>query len=204
VVDKIDSSDLVIPICSRVLHFSEEPVSAHKQAALVDPVHPMEKRPLPNYCSDLSVVENAYRYSRPLQDLSTYLILYPSLHTPPLICATGVFEDKAHCDRQPTQNDMSETFMLRVKCDAAELHGRVARAMYELSRQRYLVAGKPMSNNAEVVECLLNAWKKEDAKRHSVEMTDNGDKVRYSWQELKNMMHTGPETRTLAAAWPKK
>jgi hypothetical protein len=51
---------------------------------------------------------------------------------------------------------------------------------------------------------LLNAWKKEDARRHSVEMTDNGDKVRYSWQELKNMMHTGPETRKLAAAWPKK
>lgn len=203
-IEKIDSSDLVIPICSRILHFSEEPVIAYKQAVAVGPVHEIAQYPLPNYCSDPSVVENAYRYSRPVQDLSTYLVLYPSLHTPPLICATGVFEDKTHCDRQPTQNEMSETFTLRVKSDAAELHGKVARAMYELSRKRYLVAGKPMSSNEEVLECLSKAWKKEDERRHSVEMTDNGDKVRYFWQELKNMVDTGPEMKVLAATWPKK
>jgi hypothetical protein len=99
---------------------------------------------------------------------------------------------------------MSETFMLKVKCDAAELHGKVAKAMYEKSRKRYLAASKPISSNAEVVECLLRAWNEEDLNRHTVEMTDNGDKVRYFWQELKNMMDTGPETRELAATWPKK
>jgi hypothetical protein len=203
-IDKIDSSDLVIPICSRILHFSENPVSEYKQATAVDPAHEITKCPSPNYCSDPFVVENAYRYSRPLQDLSAYLILYPSLHTPPLICATGVFEDKAHCDRQPTQNDLSETFTLRVKCDAAELHSKVARVMYELSCKRFLVAGKPVCSNAKAVQCLLNAWKKEEARCDTVEMTDNGDKVRYFWQELKNMVLTGPEMRELAATWPKK
>jgi hypothetical protein len=99
---------------------------------------------------------------------------------------------------------MSETFVLKVKCNATELHGKVAKAMYEKSRKRYLASGKPMSSNAEVVECLLTAWNEEEAKRHTREMTDNGDKVRYFWQELKNMMDTGPEMRKLAATWPKQ
>jgi hypothetical protein len=94
--------------------------------------------------------------------------------------------------------------MLKVKCDTTELHCRVAKAMYEKSRKRHLASGKPMSSNAEVVECILKAWNEEETKRHTMERTDNGDKVRYFWQELKNMMDTGPEMRKLAATWPKK
>lgn len=46
------------------------------------------------------------------------------------------------------------------------------------------------SGNAEVVECLLTACQKEEAQRHKTEMTDNGDKVRHFWQELKDMVDT--------------
>ena len=168
-----------------------------------EPYNNISGRLLPNYASDPAVVENVYRYSRPLQDLSSYLLLYPSIHTPPLTCATGIFEDKAHSDRLPTPNDMSETFVLRVKCNAAELHGKVAKTLYEKSRKRYLAAGNPSGTNGDVVECLWRAWHDEALKHRTLEKTENGDKVRYSWQELMNVMDTGFETRALVANWPR-
>jgi hypothetical protein len=60
-----------------------------------------------------------------------------------------------------------------------------------------------MPSNAEVVECLVKAWRQEADGDHVKEMMDNGDKVRYFWQELKNMMNTRSDTRELISTWPK-
>jgi hypothetical protein len=83
------------------------------------------------------------------------------------------------------------------------MHSRVAQAMYQKSQKRHLAAAKPMSSNVEVVECLVKAWRQEADGDHVKEMMDNGDKVRYFWQELKNMMDTGSDTRELVSTWPK-
>ena len=97
--------------------------------------------------------------------------------------------------------------MLRVNCHdnatQAELHGKVAKAMAEYSRKRYLAAGNPMSSNADVVACLLRAWNDEARMLRTLERTENGDKVRYSWQELINVLDLGLQMRALVATWPR-
>jgi hypothetical protein len=201
--DKIDSSDLLIPVCVRILQFDEPPVSTYNAPTAADPLQELTRPVLPKYSTDPVVRANAYQYSRPLQDLATYVILYPSIHTSPLACATGIFEDKAHSTRGPTPRHFSEVFTLRYKCDAQHLHSRVAQAMYQKSQMRHLAAAKPMPSNAEVVECLVKAWRQEADRDHVKEMMDNGDKVRYFWQELKNMMDTRSDTRELISTWPK-
>jgi hypothetical protein len=201
--DKIDSSDLLIPVCVRILQFDEPPVSTYNPPTAADPLQELTRPVLPNYSTDPVVRANAYQYSRPLQDLATYVILYPSIHTSPLACATGIFEDKAHSTRGPTPRHFSEVFTLRYKYDAQHLHSRVAQAMYQKSQVRHLAAAKPMPSNAEVVECLVKAWRQEADRDHVKEMMDNGDKVRYFWQELKNMMDTRSDTRELISTWPK-
>jgi hypothetical protein len=201
--DKIDSSDLLIPVCVRILQFDEPPVSTYNPPTAADPLQELTRPVLPNYSTDPVVRANAYQYSRPLQDLATYVILYPSIHTSPLACATGIFEDKSHSTRGPTPRHFSEVFTLRYKYDAQHLHSRVAQAMYQKSQVRHLAAAKPMPSNAEVVECLVNAWRQEADGDHVKEMMDNGDKVRYFWQELKNMMDTRSDTRELISTWPK-
>jgi len=189
----------VIPICGRILHFAEKSTIPKKSAF----------RLLPNYSeADRAVRSNLYRYSRPMQDVSTYLILYPSLHTPALVCPTSIFESDGYCTRKPTPKNvsphsMSETYDF--KCwtiTRPDIHPAIAEFMGEVSNSRHLVGGKPNGSNADVVDCLLDAWNKDVAGEYKKEWTENGHKVRYLWQELKNMMNTGPDARNFPPSWP--
>jgi hypothetical protein len=108
-----------------------------------------------------------------------------------------------HSTREPTPRHFSEVFTLRYKCNARHLHSRVAQAMSQKSQMRHLAAPKPMPSNAEVVECLVEAWRQEADGDHVKEMMENGGKVRYFWQELKNMINTRSDTRELISTWPK-
>lgn len=207
-IDKIFEADSIIPICGRILQFQEP--STHQTPSAAYHLEGAQNNALPNYAgSDSAVRPGEYRYSRPMQDLSSYLLLYPSLHTPPLLCSTRIFEGEVdgkekYCTRRPTPNDLSETFTLNHNPQAIDLHARVAKKMSKDSKPRHLKAGKPGASNADVVRCLLKAWDADAFGAHTDEMVRNGDKVRYMWQELKNMMETGPETRVVFEAWPKK
>lgn len=66
---------------------------------------------------------------------------------------------------------------------------------------RHLVGGKPNGSNADVVDCLMDAWNKDVSGEHKKKWTGNGHRVRYLWQELKNIINTGPEAMKFPPRW---
>ncbi len=213
--DKIGDSDLVIPFCARVLKFEENKAAAYNNTINAsDPFGELsqEKELLPNYAqSDGAVQPGLYQYSRSVHDLSTYILLYPSLHTPPLLAATSIIEDEAHCARNPTpaplktrdckspESEMAETFTLNCDHNNAGVHLALARNMANKARARFLVAGTINGSNGDVVGSLIKAWKEDEVGTHAKDLVFNGDKVRWFWQEIKNMMESPAE---MVPSWP--
>ena len=71
----------------------------------------------------------------------------------------------------------------------------------------HLTASQPAVSNGEIVDYLLRAWRSDAGDEHVQERVRNGDKIRYYWQEVKNVLGTGTrveiEKREMIGSWPK-
>ena len=174
----------------------------------------MPAESLPYYAwSDPAVAPNQYRYSRSIEAVCSYLILYPSLHRSPIVCPVAVFEDRNTTTRTTTPGDLSETFRLKHGwINARDIHAEIAKRIYVAAAARYLAAGHPNSTNADVIDVLIEAWIDEENGVMREETVAKGNKVRCSWQEVKNVLGSGTQDEVdrrmereeeTMAYWPK-
>src|SRR5947199_493314 len=102
-----------------------------------------------------------YQYSRPLQDLATYVILYPSVHTYPLACATSIFEDKTHSTREP-HRDISPKYS---HSDTNAAYSTCTAGLPKPCTKNRRCDTWPRLSQClatQVVGCLVKAWRQEE------------------------------------------
>ncbi|KAI1618729.1 hypothetical protein EDD36DRAFT_40156 [Exophiala viscosa] len=149
---KMRHTETVIAICTRILKVDlPAPFQAHEMS------HPYANTSDPV----VSKYGNIIAYSRPLEDQSRVVLLYPNHHSPPFLWPEAIAESPQCCTSFPTPNDLSETYLL---------HWQVGGPVF--ARESVLVADTkkwdqvtqylqaPVPNNREVVVCLLHVWNK--------------------------------------------
>lgn len=147
--------------------------------------------------SDPVVKPGIYQYSRPVEDVSTYLVTYNSHRSTPFVCMTAAAEHTSLCRRTPTPNDLSETFVRLVETTEELKRRRSQRtASRTAERAAELVLQGGVGAHVGVITALIRAWSQEVNKNVvDLDQTLFG-RVTYLWQELKNRMDENDAYRT--------
>lgn len=214
----------VLPICVRMLQFdtgsSHAPHSGHSDSGCNSPLSTASTRgtsptlsatssvtlSVPNYelaefptsQSDPAIKPNSYRYSRPMEDISTLVIIYTSHQSTPSVCSTAAFEHDSLCKRSATPGDFSETFdygpdpHLEGYASKISIESDVSRSAQQkiatVAAKRVMSSG--MTSNRELVEHIWEVWHNEFDETSMLERDWLG-RLKYSWQEVKSIIDSG-------------
>lgn len=154
---------------------------------------------------DPAMKPNSYSYSRPMEDISRYIILYTSHSSTPVLCPTAAFEHSSLCTRVPTPGDFSETFCYGPEIEQALTATKgagkgtemVGRNIDEMAAKYVMSSG--LSSNRELIDRMWIIWH---------EMEDGGlehdwlGRVKYSWQEVQSIIDGGRDRPVLPPGWP--
>ncbi|KIX93592.1 uncharacterized protein Z520_10770 [Fonsecaea multimorphosa CBS 102226] len=212
---KINSHEHVMPVCSRILKFSE-------------PAKPFGRPHVYASDSDPAVAKhlNVHTWSRPLMDTSRILILYMHRHAPPLIAHVHAIEGTSQCTTFPTPNDPSLTALPNWQPNTVDVFGRKSdcdapRAMSSgggggARQQRRLAV---MVTNKEVVLALLYIWNRgrdvppidhDNSGDLNLEVFDDWEadfgRTKVLWQELEDRIrsHSLGAHEAMLKYWPKE
>ena len=134
---------LHIPLTTCCLMLAHE--MSHPYASTSDPV--------------VSKHGNIISYSRPLEDQSRVVLLYPNHHSPPFLWPVAIAESPQCCTSFPTPSDLSETYLLHWQV-GDPVFGKESVLVADTKEwdqvTQYLQA--PVTGNREVVVCLLHVW----------------------------------------------
>jgi hypothetical protein len=136
-----------------------------------------------------------------MEDISSYLILYNSSKSTPLLCPTVAFEHESVSTRFPTPDDFSETYSYGKAAQKAP-KSYEERQIANLAARYVMASGT--SSNRELVERVWDLWNEKFAKKEELEKDWLG-RVKYSWQEVKSIIDGGRLGRQeLPLGWPTK
>lgn len=231
---RIEMNEDILPICVRILQFDEDAStnrshshhrsdSGHESRpsnfsdaygslalSMTDRSTARFERPVtglfPTTQHDPAIKPSTYSYSRPMEDISTYLILYTSHRSTPVLCPTAAFEHQSLCKRGPTPGDFSETFYYgpEVKVVATATKGagtktENAQQSIDETAAKYVMSSG-MSSNRELVERMWTIWHEENNTDWD---TDWLGRLKYSWQEVKSIIDGGRLVpQGLPDGWP--
>jgi hypothetical protein len=222
---RIQVDEDVLPICVRMLQFDTASNDSYDSpygtcsAGSSSPAHSTtessastmsqkDEARTPTSQYDPAIKPKSYSYSRPMEDISTLLIIYASHHATPAVCSTAAFEHDSFCTRTATPGDFSETFdynereKTRIlpssgKGDGASTAQQKVAAM---AAKRVMSSG--MASNRDLVEHVWDLWHDEFNEKGSLEKDWLG-KVKYSWQEVKSVIDGGGiGAQELPYGWP--
>jgi hypothetical protein len=210
---RIEANEDVLPICVRMLQFDTDlsngydslhstsstystspTLSATDSITSTIPEHAVAKAPTSQF--DPAIKPNAYRYSRPMEDISTLLIIYTSHHSIPSVCSTAAFEHDSLCKRSATPGDFSETFEygLDIKGKSSPTSNGSDGAQTAQKKVATMAAKRVMSSimssNRELVEHIWDIWHDDFNEKGSLEKDWLG-RMTYSWQEVKSIIDGG-------------
>ncbi|KAK4938458.1 hypothetical protein LTR10_021086 [Elasticomyces elasticus] len=147
---KIRHSETVIAICTRILKVDlPAPFKGHEMS------HPYANTSDPAVSKHTNIIA----YSRPLEDQSRVILVYPNHHSAPFLWPVDIAESTPCCTSFPTPNDLSETHLLHWQV-GGPVFGRESVLNADTKKwdqvTQYLQG--PVPGNRDVVVCLLHIW----------------------------------------------
>jgi hypothetical protein len=196
------------PLSTASTRGASSTLSATDSATLSVPDNEVAKSPTSQ--SDPAIKSNSYRYSRPMEDISTLVIVYTSHRATPSVCATAAFEHDSLCKRSATPGDFSETFDYGPRPHVEGYASKISsetdgsqgarRKIANIAAKRVMSSG--MASNRELVEHIWGVWHNEFSENGMIERDWLG-RVKYSWQEVKSIIDNGGLGRQgLPDGWP--
>jgi len=163
--------------------------------------------------------DNTFAWSRPLEDHSRVLLVYPHHHAIPYIAPINTAEKASSCASFPTPNDLSETFLPKRQPAPCTVFGRRAggdamseQAIFEQALQGPSLMDFPFRDNREAVLLFLYIANKGAIPYLHAHL--NFDKIKswapmlgtakVLWQELANKIQNqnAEAQKAMLAYWP--
>ena len=157
--------------------------------------------------TDPAVQPDIHQYSRPVEDVSIYLVTYDSQWSTPFVCKTAVAEHESLTRRFPTPNDVSETYVRSIDGMTASMHREAEQSKVEAARRAAaLLSQGGVGSHYAVISALVKAWVRDD-ENHAVDHDRPlFGKSTLLWQEVKNRADgNGLSWKAdMLAVWPKE